>query len=64
MVRRGATLLPAYGAYSGQQRELLMCVCSKSEIYKVQSAAQRIDPQAVMMITEASEIYGNGFKTS
>lgn len=64
MVRRGATLLPAYGAYSGQQRELLMCVCSKSEIYKVQSAAQRIDPQAFMMITEASEIYGNGFKTS
>lgn len=31
IVRRGATLLPAYGAYSGQQRELLMCVCSKSE---------------------------------
>lgn len=64
IVRRGATLLPAYGAYSGQQRELLMCVCSKSEIYKVKSAAQRVDPQAFMMITEASEIYGNGFKTS
>lgn len=41
-----------------------MCVCSKSEIYKVKSAAQRVDPQAFMMITEASEIYGNGFKTS
>ena len=64
MVRRGATLLPAYGAYSGQQRELLMCVCSKSELYKVQNAAQRVDPHAFVMITEASEIYGNGFRTS
>lgn len=60
-VQRGATLVPATGAYTGQKREMLYCVCSKSEIYKVRTAAHAIDPRALVMITEANEVFGEGF---
>lgn len=34
-VDRGSTLIEATGAYSDAPRELILCACSKSEIYKV-----------------------------
>ncbi|WP_367925071.1 YitT family protein [uncultured Ruthenibacterium sp.] len=62
VVGRGATLLQAKGAYSEASREVVLCACSKSEIYKVQSAAHETDPDAFVMITEANEVFGEGFK--
>ena len=41
-VDRGATLLKATGAYTGKQRDLLLCACGKNEIYKVRTAARRM----------------------
>ena len=61
-VGRGSTLIEAIGAYSDAPRELILCACSKSEIYKVQNAAHEIDPDAFVMITEANEVFGEGFK--
>lgn len=61
-VDRGSTLIEATGAYSDAPRELILCACSKSEIYKVQNAAHEIDPDAFVMITEANEVFGEGFK--
>lgn len=61
-VGRGATLIKATGAYSEADRDLVLCACSKSEIYKVQSAAHQVDPDAFVMITEANEVFGEGFK--
>ena len=58
----GSTLIEATGAYSDAPRELILCACSKSEIYKVQNAAHEIDPDAFVMITEANEVFGEGFK--
>lgn len=60
-VGRGATLLKAQGAYTGKDRDLLLCACSKSEIYKVRMAARLIDPDSIVMIAEASEVFGEGF---
>lgn len=60
-VGRGSTLVQATGTYTGQQREMLYCACSKNEIYKVRTAAQIVDPEALLMITEASEVFGEGF---
>ena len=47
---RGATLIKAIGTYSG-----------KAEIFKVRNAAHAVDPNAFVMITEASEVFGEGF---
>lgn len=58
---RGATLVRAIGAYSGAERHLVLCACSKSEIFKVRGAVHSIDENAFVMITEASEVFGEGF---
>lgn len=60
-VERGATLVPATGSYTGEKRDMLLCVCSKNEIYKVRTAARAIDPGSMIVITEASEVIGEGF---
>lgn len=60
-VDRGSTLVKAIGTYTGAQRDMLLCACSKSEIYKVRTAAHAIDPGCMIMISEASEVFGEGF---
>lgn len=61
-VERGSTLAPATGAYTGLARELLYCACSNSEVFLVRRAITRADPGAVVMICEAAEVFGEGFK--
>ena len=58
---RGSTLIRAVGSYTGQDRDVLLCACSKSEAYKVRAAAHRVDPKCFVMITETSEVFGEGF---
>ncbi len=58
---RGATLLPATGAFSGEKRDLLLCVCGKAEVFKVRAAAHEVDPGAFVTITDAAEVIGEGF---
>ena len=61
-VNIGATFLPATGAYSGQSREILLCVAHKRLYAKVRQIIREEDPAAFTMITSASEVYGEGFK--
>lgn len=58
---RGSTLVRAVGTYTGKEREMLYCACGKNEIYKVRTAARAVDPDALVMITEANEVVGEGF---
>lgn len=58
---RGSTLIRAVGAYTGKDRDVLLCACSKSEAYKVRAAAHAVDPGCFVMITETSEVFGEGF---
>lgn len=60
-VERGSTIVPAKGAYTGEHRDMVYCVCAKREIYKVRSAAHLVDPDAMVMITDATEVFGEGF---
>lgn len=60
-IERGSTLVKAIGTYSGTERHMLLCVSAKSEIFKVRNIAHAVDPAAFIMITEASEIFGEGF---
>ena len=61
-VERGSTLAPATGAYTGLARELLYCACSNSEVFLVRRAITKADPGAIVMICEAAEVFGEGFK--
>jgi len=61
VVGRGATQMKATGTYTGEHRDMLLCVCAKNEIYKVRRAARAIDPDSLIMISEVSEVLGEGF---
>lgn len=62
MAGRGVTSLKAVGTYTGTNREVLLCACSKAEAYLVKNAVEQADRDAFFMFTETSEVFGEGFK--
>ena len=58
---RGATLADVRGAYTGKPHQMLMCVCSKVEVFQARRIISRIDPGAITMLTTVDEAYGEGF---
>lgn len=63
-VGRGATLLKATGAYTDAEKDMLLCACSPNEIFKVRHAAEAVDPDALILISEVHEVIGEGFAPS
>ena len=61
-IERGCTLIPAQGAYSGQERKLLLCALRNNEFYKVKRLVNQVDPRAFIIVTSAGEVLGEGFK--
>lgn len=61
-IDRGATLLQGYGAYSKREMKVLMCVVRRAQFTAVKNIVHKIDPNAFMVVGEASEIWGEGFK--
>ena len=61
-VKRGVTSLNAVGAYTGTERDVLLCAGSKAEAYMVRAAVREADKEAFIMFTETSEVFGEGFK--
>ena len=60
-VGRGATYLTARGAYSGEERPVVLCVASRQEISAIKEIVREEDEKAFMFITEAHEALGEGF---
>lgn len=61
-LHRGGTLVPAIGTFSGRQKDLLLCACSRNQIFRVRKLAHKADPTALVMISQADEVFGEGFK--
>lgn len=59
---RGTTLLQAKGGYSKADRQVIMCAVSNNEVYQLRSTVRSVDPAAFMIVCEASEVLGLGFK--
>ena len=58
---RGTTLLHATGAYTMEEKRVVMCACNNKEMYLVEQAAKEIDPGSFMIILESNEVLGEGF---
>jgi len=61
-MNRGVTMLTGKGAYSGEARDILYCVVIRSEVARLKFIINEIDPQAFMVIGQAHEALGEGFK--
>ncbi|MDQ0269076.1 YitT family protein [Cytobacillus purgationiresistens] len=61
-IDRGVTKLSAYGGYTDHERPVLMCVVDQTEFTKLKQLVKTIDPSAFIIVTDASEVHGEGFK--
>ena len=61
-IRRGTTSLYGEGMYKREERKILLCVMSRLEIREARKIVEEVDPSAFMIITNAREVYGEGFK--
>ena len=62
-VGRGATKLKGIGAYSGDEKGILLCVASKNEIPHIKNKVREIDKKCFMIVTNVAEAIGEGFIT-
>lgn len=60
---RGCTIVDAHGAYSGQPKKVLLCACKNVEFYNLKHIVKRLDPHAFMIVSEAGEVFGEGFSS-
>ena len=61
-IKHGVTVISAHGAYTGENKTVLMTVCRRSEAIRLRKKVYEIDPGAFMIITKTSEIMGKGFR--
>ncbi|MBP1932570.1 YitT family protein [Ammoniphilus resinae] len=61
---RGVTKIPGYGGYTEKERPVLMCVVSQREISRLKNVVREIDPKAFVIVADAHEVLGEGFKRS
>ncbi|TAA73205.1 YitT family protein [Planococcus salinarum] len=61
-VDRGVTKLTATGGYTDSERPLLMVVVHQTEFTKLKQVVKNIDPAAFIIVSDASEVLGEGFK--
>ncbi len=61
-VNRGVTLIKTKGAYTNLERDMLMCVVRRHQATRVMEIIRNIDTSAFVIVSEASEVNGNGFE--
>lgn len=59
----GATLLKGSGAYSAREKKVILCIMHKNLAPRAENIVKKEDPGAFMIISNASEIYGEGYKS-
>ena len=59
---RGATGIYCRGMYSSEDKLMLFCALSPRELPKIVKEIKSIDPDAFVVITDAREVIGEGFK--
>ena len=61
---RGVTLLEGKGGFSGREKEVILCAFGRSQIVTVKRLVRQIDPEAFVIVCDAHEILGEGFKAN
>lgn len=57
-----ATFINGEGAYTGDNKRIIMCAIKKYLYPKLKDYVHEIDPRAFTIVTSAKEIYGEGYK--
>jgi uncharacterized membrane protein len=58
---RGVTALTGKGMYTGQERSVLICALTVTEVHNLKFVVNKEDPNAFVVVSPAQEILGQGF---
>ena len=61
-IDRGVTILQGQGAYSGAEKKVLMVAFKQRQIVALKRTVKEIDPAAFLIVCEAHEVLGDGFR--
>ncbi len=59
----GVTYISGSGAYSGKEKNVIMCVMKKQISPMAEAIVREEDPLAFMIVASATEIFGEGYKS-
>ncbi len=59
---RGVTVLPGKGGYTGNDKNVLLCAFKQREIAAIKAVVKEIDPDAFLIVCDAHEVLGEGFR--
>ena len=59
----GVTHLQGSGGYRRKDKQIILCVVKKQSAYRIEEIVKQEDEKAFMIVTSASEIYGEGYKS-
>lgn len=60
---RGVTILNGTGAYTGEPQSLLICAIGRRQLSHMKRLVRGCDPNAFIIVSEAREVFGNGFQS-
>lgn len=60
-LNRGITEFEAKGGYTGDKKQVLLCIISRSEVSELKSEIAKIDQDAFVIISNVHEVLGEGF---
>ncbi len=58
---RGVTFLHGEGAWSGKEKNIILCVIKSRQIVGLKQIIKRIDPSAFLIVSDSREVFGEGF---
>lgn len=62
-LNHSATVVDGRGAFTGEDRKLVLTACKRGEALALQKEVRKIDQHAFIFISNTSEIIGKGFRT-
>lgn len=60
-LQQGATLLPATGAYTGRQTQMIMTITNNLQLKRLEEKVFDIDPQALFIVENSFNVIGSNF---
>lgn len=61
-MERGGTYVKSSGMYTDKEKDMIFLVVSRREITTVKDKIRQIDPNSFLVVVDAHETYGDGFK--
>lgn len=59
----GASMLEAVGGFTQRERTIVMCAVKNYNLHKARRLINEVDSTAFLIVSSATEIYGEGFKS-